>query len=395
MDAPFSQATRGLNLSAMAREPVDLLVIGAGATGAAIARDAAMRGIRTALLDKGDFGSGTSSRSSRLIHGGLRYLELRDFRLVFEASRERRTLLRIAPHLVWPRSFLFPVYAGGRVSWWKLAAGLWLYDALALFRNVGRHRMLSKRRLLRAEPALRERGLKGGARYYDAQCDDARLSLANARAAHGHGALVANYLRADRLALADGQVRGAEVTDVLTGASFAVRALVVVNATGAWGDELRSLAGEPPALRRTKGAHVAVARERIGHQEAIALTSPVDGRLFFVLPWGELSVIGTTDTDFERDPDRVSVEAEDVVYLLRSTNAFFPNARLQPKDVVSAWAGVRALLRPADPRDPSAVSREHRIIESAAGLISVLGGKLTTFRSMAEETVDRVLARLS
>ena len=190
----------------MAREPVDLLVIGAGITGTGIARDAAMRGLKVALIDKGDFAVGTSSRSSRLVHGGLRYLELYDFRLVFEASRERRILLRIAPHLVWPRSFIFPIYRGARVPPWKLRAGLWLYDALALFRNVNRHQWLGKRALLKAEPGLRATDLRGGARYWDAQCDDARLTLANARDARRHGALVANYTRADRLERAEGRV---------------------------------------------------------------------------------------------------------------------------------------------------------------------------------------------
>jgi glycerol-3-phosphate dehydrogenase len=394
MDAPFSQATRTADLAAMAREPVDLLVIGAGSTGAGIARDAAMRGIRTALIDKGDFGSGTSSRSSRLIHGGLRYLEMYDWRLVFEASRERRTLLRIAPHLVWPRSFLFPVYAGSRVPRWKLAAGLWLYDALALFRNVKPHRMLGKRALLRAEPGLRERGLRGGARYYDAQCDDVRLTIANVRSAREHGALTANYVRLDQLELAAGQVRGGRVTDLVSGHTLAIRALTVVNATGPWSDSVRGLAGEPPLVRPTKGTHVVVPRERLGQNEALTVTSPIDGRVMFIVPWGDLSYIGTTDTDWTGNPDQVTPDAGDVVYLLRTANAFFPNARLQPEDVVSAWAGLRPLLSSHDPRQPSAVSREHRIETSTTGLVSVMGGKLTTYRSMAAEAVDLVLQQL-
>jgi glycerol-3-phosphate dehydrogenase len=394
MDTPFSQATRAQDLAAMARDPVDLLVIGAGSAGAGIARDAAMRGIRTALVDKGDFGSGTSSRSSRLIHGGLRYLELYDWKLVFEASRERRILLRIAPHLVWPRSFLFPVYSGSRVPRWKLAAGLWLYDALALFRNVRAHRMLGKHALLRAEPALRERGLKGGARYYDAQCDDVRLTIANVRSARAHGALVANYVRLDQLELADGRVRGGRLTDLTGGGTFAVRALTVVNATGPWSDDVRALGGDAPLLRRTKGTHVVVPRERLGNNEALTLTSPIDGRIFFIVPWGDLSYIGTTDTDTVQDADSVAPDAADVVYLLRSANAFFPAARLQPEDVLSAWSGLRPLLKPADVRNPGAVSREHRIEEGRAGLISVLGGKLTTYRAMAAQAVDLVLRQL-
>ena len=219
MDAPFSHQTRTVTLQTLAAEPVELLVIGGGVTGAGIARDAAMRGIRTALVDMSDFGSGTSSRSSRLIHGGLRYLEHGHLRLVFEACRERRILLRIAPHLVWPRSFLFPIHKGGRVSAWKLEAGLWLYDILALFRNVRVHRMLSKRALLQAEPGLRARDLQAGARYFDAQCDDARLALANVRDAHRHGALVANYAKVDHLDSAGGGIGGARITDLVTGDS--------------------------------------------------------------------------------------------------------------------------------------------------------------------------------
>ena len=393
-DAPFSQGTRAQHLAAMAADPVDLLVVGGGITGAGIARDAAMRGLRTALVDKGDFGSGTSGRSSRLIHGGLRYLEQGGWRLVLEASRERRTLLSIAPHLVWPRSFLFPIHAGGRLPLWKLAAGLWLYDLLALFRNVRMHRVLSKRALRRAEPSLRSHDLKGGARYYDAQCDDTRLTLANVRSAHEHGALVANYAAVERLAVADGTVRGAHVVDRLNRRQLTVRALAVVNATGPWSDQLRGADGILPLLRRTKGAHVAVPRSRLGNHEAIALTSPIDGRVMFILPWGDLSYIGTTDTDTTDEPDTVRATAADVIYLLRSANAYYPEARLQSSDVVSTWAGLRPLLRADHAASPSAVSREHRVVDSPSGLISIVGGKLTTYRVMAAQVVDHVARRL-
>jgi len=394
MDAPFSHLTRAAHLKSMAEETVDLLVIGGGVTGAGIARDAAMRGIRTALVDKGDFGSGTSSRSSRLVHGGLRYLEHGHFRLVFEASRERRILRKIAPHLVWPRSFLFPIYAGGKLSRWKLEAGLWLYDLLSLFRNVRRHQMLSKRAMQRAEPGLRSRGLKGGARYYDAQCDDARLALANARDAHRHGALVANYAAVERLETADGRVRGAHVTDLVTGTERAVRALVVVNATGPWSDELRASDGETPALHTSKGAHVVVRRERLGNNEAVTFTSPIDGRVMFVVPWGDLTYVGTTETESYDGLDELRADADDVIYLLRSANAIFPEARLTFDDVLTTWAGVRPLLRQQGTDDPGAVSREHAILESSTGLISIVGGKLTTFRVMAAQVTDAVARRL-
>ena len=346
----------------MTAQPFDLLVIGGGITGAGIARDAAMRGFRTALVEAHDLGAGTSSHSSRLIHGGLRYLEQGDFRLVHEATRERRTLLRIAPHLVRPLAFVFPVHHGDRVPLWKLAAGMWLYDLLAAFRNVRRHRILGKRALLAAEPMLRERGLVGGARYYDAQCDDARLVLATARSAMQHGATIATYTRVTALERSGGQVRGAVVQDQ-SGREGVVQASVVVNATGAWTDQLRRLEDPDasPILRRTRGAHVMVRRERLGHTDAITLTSPIDGRVMFVLPWGAFSYIGTTDTDEPGPPEAVAPDDADLVYLLRSANACFPQAHLAEADIISSWAGVRALLGSDDPREASALSREHVI----------------------------------
>ena len=395
-ESPFSHQTRAAALASMAAEPVDLLVIGGGITGAGIARDAALRGFRTALVDKGDFGAGTSSSSSRLIHGGIRYLEQGDLRLVLEASRERRVLLRIAPHLVRPLPFLFPVYRGARLPAWKLRAGMWLYDALAAFRNVKGHRWLSPKQVRRIEPALRDRGLTGAALYYDAQTDDARLVLATVRSAARAGALVANYAEVTSLLKPDGRVRGGALRDVLSGETRVVRALVVVNAGGPWVDAIRRLADPTalPLLRLTKGAHVAVPRRRIGHEHAVTLFSPIDGRVMFVLPWGDLSYVGTTDTDADTGPDAVRVTAGDVTYLLRSANAAFPEAHLAPNDVVSVWAALRPLLRDDRSAAPSQVSREHRVVESAQGLITIAGGKLTTYRVMARDAVDRVAARL-
>ena len=395
-ETPFSHQTRAAALSGMATQPVDLLVIGGGITGAGIARDAALRGFRVALVDKGDFGAGTSSHSSRLIHGGIRYLEHRDFRLVFEASHERRVLLHIAPHLVRPLAFLFPVYRGARVPAWKLRAGMWLYDLLAMFRNVKAHRWLSPKQVRRAEPALKDRGLTGAALYWDAQTDDARLVLATMRSAARAGAQVANYAEVTSLLKPDGRVRGAVVRDVLSGETRTVRALVVVNAGGPWVDALRRLddPAATPLLRPTKGAHVAVPRRRIGHERAITLFSAIDGRVMFVLPWGDLSYIGTTDTDADASPDAVRVTADDVTYLLRSANAAFPNAHLAANDVVSVWVGLRPLLGQDPGASPAQVSREHRVVESAQGLITIAGGKLTTYRVMARDVTDRVAARL-
>ncbi|HET7042595.1 MAG TPA: glycerol-3-phosphate dehydrogenase [Gemmatimonadales bacterium] len=384
------------SLETLGRGPWDLLVLGGGIVGAATARDAAMRGLRVALVERGDIGSGTSSHSSRLAHGGLRYLEHGDFRLVFEALHERGILRRIAPHLVHPLPFVFPVYRGDRVPLWKLLAGMWLYDLLAGTRNVRAHRMLGKRALLRAEPMLRERGLVGGARYWDCQVDDARLTLVTARSALAHGAAIATYTAAESLLRADGRVAGARVHDLLTGERGEIHAPVVVNATGPWSDAIRRLEdpAAPLALRLTKGVHVQVPRARLGHTDAVTLTSAVDGRVMFVLPWGEWSYIGTTDTDFDGTPDRIPVTDEDVTYLLRSANAAFPHAHLTEEDVVVTWAGVRPLVRNDADLTTAQVSREHSILRGSGGMLSIVGGKLTTHRRMAAQLVDRVVQEL-
>jgi glycerol-3-phosphate dehydrogenase len=396
MEHLFSAATRRADLTALAGQTVDVLVVGGGITGAGIARDAAMRGLAVGLLEAGDFARGTSSRSSRLVHGGLRYLEHGWLRLVFESSRERAVLLRIAPHLVRPAPFLFPVHRASRVGRFTLGAGLWLYDALSLFRNVHPHRSYGRRGVRRLEPSLRDRDLTGGAVYWDAQCDDARLTLATVRSAHRHGARVANYTAVTAFEKAAGRIRGVHVEDRLTGGTITLHAHVVVNATGPWTDRVRRL-DEPGAtalLRPTKGAHVAVPRHRIGHTEAFTLTSPLDGRVMFVLPWGPLSVIGTTDTDVSEVDDEPLADAADVTYLLRSANAYFPDARLSQDDVVSAWAGLRPLLDVPGAASTAAVPREHRIVEDPSGLLTIAGGKLTTYRSMAAEVVDRAARRL-
>jgi glycerol-3-phosphate dehydrogenase len=386
-------------LAELVAQPADLLVIGGGITGAGIARDAAMRGLRTILVEQNDLGWGTSSHSSRLIHGGLRYLEQGAFRLVFEASRERRILLSIAPHLVRPLAFIFPVHKKARLLFWRLAAGMWLYDLLSVFRNVRWHRMLGKRAVLRAEPMLRAMDLVGGARYYDAQCDDARLVLATARSAIAHGALVSNYMRVEQLEVVDGRVRGARVRDQLSGEPGVIKATTVVNATGPWCDRIRRLEYPHalPLLRPTKGAHAIVPRSRIGHNSALTITSPIDDRVMFILPWGDLSIIGTTDTDTTVSPEALTVDSDDLLYLLRSANAYFPNARLTEEDVVGTFVGLRPLLgddKVGEDGAASNVSREHQILQGPNGMWTIAGGKLTTYRSMAAEMVDAVVKEL-
>jgi glycerol-3-phosphate dehydrogenase len=395
--APSQPASRS-RLAPLAAEQFDLLVIGGGITGAGVARDAAMRGLRTALVERDDFASGTSSRSSRLVHGGIRYLEHGELRLVFESSAERRTLLAIAPHLVRPLAFTWPVYAGARVSRWKLAAGLALYDALALFRNVARHARLGTRGVLAHEPRVLAEGLTGGARYWDAATDDMRLTLSTVLSARNEGAVVANHARVERLRLEGGRVAGATVADTLSEARVEVRARVVVNAAGPWSDEVERLAdpASRPAVRGTKGVHVSVPRARIGNVDALTLLAPQDERVMFVLPAGDFAIIGTTDTYEAVSPDEVRANEQDVAYLLQAANHFFPSAKLTRDDVVSAWAGLRPLAAEGSSGgdDPSGASREHDVAEVTPGLVRVTGGKLTTYRAMAHEVVDAALHSL-
>ncbi|MBI3790926.1 MAG: glycerol-3-phosphate dehydrogenase/oxidase [Gemmatimonadetes bacterium] len=421
--------TRADHLARLARESFDLLVVGGGINGAGIARDAALRGMSVALVERDDWASGTSSRSSRLIHGGVRYLEHGYLHLVWEASRERRTLLTIAPHLVRPLPFTWPVYRGARIPRWKLAAGLWLYDLLAAFGNVANHERLDAAGVLAREPNVRRDGLTGGARYYDAATHDARLTWANVQDAAMHGAVVLNHAMVVSLTRASdagngqprraagpdavpdatgvapsaggasiapargaaaGRVTGAVVRDIAGGQEVRVRARVVVNAAGPWHDDVERLdnAGLAPGVRGTKGVHVEVERGRIGNRDAITVISGVDGRVMFVLPAGPHAIIGTTDTPTDEPPDQVRASEADIRYLLDSANLAFPEARLVRDDVISAWAGIRPLIASGNSGNPSSASREHQITTSASRMVSVTGGKLTTYRSMSAEVVQ-------
>jgi glycerol-3-phosphate dehydrogenase len=374
-------------LNELSTRAFDLLVIGGGITGAGIARDAALRGHEVALIDKSDFASGTSSRSSRLIHGGVRYLEHGHLHLVFEASAERRRLLKLAPHLVRPLPFIWPVYEGQRLPFWKLSAGLTLYDLLSLFRNVERHKRLSAREVMEHEPRLAATQLRGGVRYFDAATNDTRLTLANVLDACRLGAVAANHVAFTGVGSRGAGVFSAE--DALTGERFEIRARLLVNATGPWSDAVRQMAGIPVAnrIQGSKGAHIAVGRERVGNNDALTLLHPKDGRVVFALPAGPNTIIGTTDTFTDISPDEVRANESDVAYLIAAANAFFPEARLQRPDVVSAWAGIRPLM----PTTGSSVaaSREHEI-ETIGGMVTVTGGKLTTYRVMASQVVDVV-----
>ncbi len=379
-------------LDALTDESFDLAILGGGITGAGVAFDAATRGWRVALLDKGDFASGTSSASSKLIHGGLRYLEHGEFGLVHEALQERGRLLRSAPHLVRPLPFILPFYQGAAVPAWKWRLGLTVYDLLAGRANLHRSRPLSARLLRRGCPELRDVGLRGGALYHDAQMDDARLCLAVLRTAARHGAILANYVEAVGFEQSGGRMSAVRARDVLSGRELRVRARQVLNATGPWVDAVCRLAGDAsgPHLQPTKGIHL-LAPARHG-AAAFLLLHPRDDRVFFVLPWYGRTLLGTTDTFPESGPDDLRVRPEEIAYLLEGYDHYFTPG-LTSGELVGSFAGLRPLIQQR-PGAPSSLSREYRLFDSPGGLVSVAGGKYTTFRQMAEEITDALARRL-
>ena len=384
----------------------DILIIGCGITGAGAVRDAARRGLKVAVVDMNDIAFGTSSRSSKLIHGGLRYLEHYEFSLVFEAVSERKTLQEIAPHLVNPLGFIFPIYDGGPVSVNKLRAGLWVYDGLSLFRSPKLHTSYTPEEAIEDEPLLQADGLKGVALYYDCATDDARLTLETMLDARHNGACIVTYaLVSELLNDKDGRIRGARVEDRIAGRSAEVRARVVINATGPWTDRTRGMgSGGRTLLSPTKGVHIVVPGERLALRWAVVCSHPTDQCVLFAIPWGDETFIGTTDTFYDGDPAKVAATREDVEYLLTATNAYFPHAKLCDDDVICTWAGLRPLIREeADSAEErrtytgreqtseSSVSREHEIHVGPDLLVTIAGGKLTTYRRMGKEVVRKAL----
>jgi glycerol-3-phosphate dehydrogenase len=399
---------RGETARALQATEFDLVVVGGGITGAGIARDAALRGLKVALVEKGDLARGTSSASSKLIHGGLRYLEQLELALVREGVRERSVLMKLAPHLARPLPFLFPIYKNSRAGPFTVEVGMWLYDALALFGNYRRHRMLGAREVGRTEPMLGRAGLRAGTLYYDCMTDDARLVVETTIDALEHGAVIATHFEVASLRKgADGRISGVMVRDRLSpadlgddlerapraGPTLDVRAKLVVVAAGPWTDELLGpLRGGKPLLRPTKGVHIVLDKARLPINHAVVLTSVRDGRVLFAIPWRERTVIGTTDTD-DHDPESCIATAADVAYLLETANHYFPDLHARESDVISTWAGLRPLIA-AGAVSESKVSREHEVLDIAPGLIAIAGGKLTTYRLMAEQVVDRAVAKL-
>ena len=377
----------------------DLVVIGGGITGCGVARDAARRGLKVAVIEGKDVAFGTSSRSSKLIHGGLRYLEQRQIGLVWEAVNERRILRKIAPHLVNEQGFLFPVYTTSPIKLWFLKAGLWVYEALVLFRVHKIHSSFGVKKTAAIEPLLTTEGLNGTPLYWDCTTDDARLTLETALDARANGAEVATYRNVEGFVRegdsGKGRIAGVEVKDNQTGERFVVKGRCIVNATGPWSDRTRALFGlQGKKLRPTKGIHVVVDAKRLPIRYAVVLHHPDDGRILFAVPWGNRTYIGTTDTDFQGDPAQVAATSQDVNYLLRSCSHFFPKAQLVREDIIATWAGLRPLVSTGAEKE-SDVSREHEIFEEHEGFLTIAGGKITTYRRMSAEVVDRCLEVLA
>ncbi len=389
--------------------PFDLIVIGAGINGAGIARDATLRGLSVLLVDKGDVGAGTTSRSTRLVHGGLRYLEHFEVPLVRESLRERETLLHIAPHLVHPLSFLLPIYEEHKRRPVLIRAGMMAYDALSLDKSLERHRMLSRDEALRREPGLRADGLRGAAAYYDAQAAyPERLALENALDARRLGAVVLPYMRVTGLERVHDRVVGVTLHDELHGAEHRARGALVVNAAGPWVDEiLGEDGGRAGSASRliggTKGSHLVVEPFPGAPREAVYAEAVGDGRPYFVVPWNGLYLIGTTDTRYDGDLDAVAATDDEIAYLIEETNRLIPGAALAPEQVLYTYAGVRPL--PAAPDgDEAAITRSHVVHDHARrevpeaerleGLVSIVGGKITTYRQLAQETVDLAVRKL-
>jgi glycerol-3-phosphate dehydrogenase len=374
----------------------DAVVIGGGMAGAGVARDLALRGASVVLFEKGDFASGTSSKSSKLIHGGLRYLELFDFKLVRESLREKKTLERLAPHLVRPLPFLVPVYRGSKRGLITVRIGMWLYDLLTPGRERERFRVLRPLDALTLEPSIQADDLRGAGYYFDdLLLFPERLCLENALSAARHGARVHNYCEVEAVTRGAGGIDGVRVRDLLTGRVHTVRASVVVNCAGPWVDRLRELAGVSDAgrrvLRTTKGIHCMLPRMTA---RAVYL-STADDRMIFVIPWREFSMVGTTDTDFDGDLDRLSATREEVEYLLDAVRPALPDPRVAFDQVIYTYAGVRPLAF-EEGAPASKVSRDHKVVvEGPEGrFLSITGTKLTCFRSLAEQVGDHVMRAL-
>ena len=394
--------SRDEQLASLGR-PLDVLVIGGGITGAGVALDAVTRGYRVGLVEQADFASGTSSRSTKLIHGGIRYLARGELKLVGEALRERARLLRLAPHLVRPQPFLIPLYEGltrplgvavaaslRPAVPWGVRAALWAYDRLAQMPTM-RHRRLTVEDAVSLVPALSTTGLRAAFLFYDARTDDVRLTLGVLALARRFGAATANYAQVRSLAYAQNRVSGARVEDRLTSRTLDVRARHVVNATGVWAERVAAMDGAPPfRIRPSKGAHLVLRGQVLPSETAVVIPQTDDGRLAFLVPWSGRVILGTTDDRYDGGLDTAAASEADVTFLLRQANRVL-RQQIDVSDVLGIYAGLRPLVEGGG--SSGDLPREHAVVESAGGLVSIVGGKLTSYRKMAEDTVDMLAQR--
>lgn len=370
----------------------DLIIVGGGINGAAIAHMASLAGAKVALLEKNDFASGTSSKSTKLLHGGIRYLENFEFDLVAESLKERYIQFKNAPHLVKLLSFIIPVYKSDPRPLWMMRLGVWLYDFLSGPYTVGFHRVLSRERLVSLAPQINTDGLVGAVSYFDVQMDDARICLENILMAESQGAHVANYAEVIEFLKENGKCFGVRVKDTLTGKPFEVTAKTTVITAGPWSDILlqKDSSRNLPRLRPTKGVHV-LYRGQICDQAFLIQSS--DKRIFFVIPFNGHSLIGTTDTDYEGTPDQVAVNEPDIQYLLKEASRVFPNVEFSKDNIITTFAGLRPLVH--EKGSPSKISRKHIIERTFSGVWYVMGGKYTTYRAIAKECIQKIMPSLS
>lgn len=390
---PFASTDRDEYFQKLTEKKVHILVIGGGITGAGILLDAVNRGFEAALIEKLDFGSGTSSRSTKLIHGGLRYLKQRQFSLVRETGKERAIVFNNARHLVEKKKMLLPIYKGGTLGTWTTSIALWIYDYLAKVGQNEQKLMLKKETTRRTEPLLKQEGLKGSGLYYEYHVDDTRLTLEVIKKAVENGGTALNYAEARDFILDHGRIAGVEVVDKMTGKSYAIQAEYVVNATGPWSDQVAGLDRESGNIKRvvlSKGVHIVVPFYKLPVKQAVYFENRKDRRMIFAIPWWGHTYIGTTDTAYEGDPDHIHATAEDVEYLVEATNTVFTRSPIRTEDITSTWAGVRPLVYEKG-KTLGELSRKDEVFKSPGGLITITGGKLTGYRKMAERVVQLII----
>ncbi|MBP2239467.1 glycerol-3-phosphate dehydrogenase [Cytobacillus eiseniae] len=391
----FSNQSRNEFVNKLTNEKFDVLIIGGGITGAGIALDATLRGMKVALVEMQDFSSGTSSRSTKLIHGGLRYLKQFELKMVAEVGKEREIVYENGPHVTTPEWMLLPIYEGGTFGKISTSIGLRMYDFLAGVRRAERRTMLTVQEVIDKEPLIKRVGLKGGGYYVEYRTDDARLTIEIMKSAASKGATLLNYTKVENLRYENGKIVGASVSDQLTEERYDIHAEMVINAAGPWVDSIREFDGSKKGkmLQLTKGVHLVFDQSQFPLKQAVYFDTP-DSRMVFAIPRDGKTYVGTTDTFYSEDPKSPKMTAEDRAYIIHAIHYMFPEVKITEEDVESSWAGVRPLIW-EEGKDPSEISRKDEIWESDSGLITIAGGKLTGYRKMAEMIVDEVIKKFN